>query len=404
MEGTEMENFFKVCGAVMASLSYCYILGKIVPKGSLRLLLLLPIVCLFLLLPLNLSSINLAGTTGFFIAWLANFKLLLFAFGRGPLAADDNPPLSFGRFAAVACLPIKIRHDPPPETPQKPQLDRHQSQIGDFKPNPSSQNPTKAQNGDYKSDPSHQNPKNAHRGILNYGTKGLLMVLLLRLYDYSDHFHPNLLLCLYCFHIYLCLEIMLAMAATLARAMLGVELEPQFNKPYLSSSLQDFWGRRWNLMVPSILRPAVHDPVLRGSTRFTSRRSARLIAVISTFLVSGLMHELIFFYLGRIQPTWEITWFFLLHGACLAAEIAAKKSFAAQWQVPRVAAAALTVGFVMVTGFWLFFPQLLRCKADVRALEEYAAASAFVRDVASVGSRLIVGKRATTSIKHDLIL
>uniref|UniRef100_A0A2N9ISK3 Uncharacterized protein n=1 Tax=Fagus sylvatica TaxID=28930 RepID=A0A2N9ISK3_FAGSY len=34
----------------------------------------------------------------------------------------------------------------------------------------------------------------------------------------------------------------------LGLALVGVELEPQFDEPYLATSLQDFWGRRWNLM------------------------------------------------------------------------------------------------------------------------------------------------------------
>ncbi|XP_057960731.1 acyl-CoA--sterol O-acyltransferase 1-like [Malania oleifera] len=357
MEGSEVKNFAMVWTAVWASLSYCYFLGKIVQKGALRFMSILPVVCLFLLLPLNLTSIHLGGITAFFVAWLANFKLLLFAFGRGPLASTD-PPLSLSRFAAVACLPIKIRRDPTSQSAQKHQIEIDQSQ----KPNP-----------------YPQIPKKSHKWILNYGTKGLLLGLLLRLYDYSDQFHPKLLLFLYCFHVYFCLELILVLVATLARTTLGMELEPQFREPYLSSSLQDFWGRRWNIMVSSILRPTVYEPVRAGSTRIVGRKWASLPAVFSTFVVSALMHELIFFYLGRVPPTWEITWFFLLHGACLVAEIVAKKSFARGWRLPRLVTGLLTVGFVMVTGFWLFFPQLLRCRGDVRALEEYAAVAEFAR-------------------------
>ncbi|KAI9123516.1 hypothetical protein K1719_004816 [Acacia pycnantha] len=81
---------------VMASLCYCFLIGKLVPpSGSfLRLLLLLPIVCFFLYLPLNLHSLRLIGIFSFFIAWLANFKLLLFAFNKGPLSHPSlSPPM-----------------------------------------------------------------------------------------------------------------------------------------------------------------------------------------------------------------------------------------------------------------------------------------------------------------------
>ncbi|KAH7857722.1 hypothetical protein Vadar_015855 [Vaccinium darrowii] len=93
------------------------------------------------------------------------------------------------------------------------------------------------------------------------------------------------------------------------------------------------------------------------------------------------MHELMFYYMGRVRPMWEITWFFLLHGACLVVEIGIKKVVKDRCRLPRVIATLMTVGFVMVTGFWLFFPQFLRCKANVRGLYEYALAGAFAKDV-----------------------
>nr|AWA45081.1 hypothetical protein SS34F19_000004 [Saccharum spontaneum] len=52
------------------------------------------------------------------------------------------------------------------------------------------------------------------------------------------------LLTLYSVHVYLALELVLAAAA---RALVGLELEPRFDRPYLSALLCDFWGRRWNL-------------------------------------------------------------------------------------------------------------------------------------------------------------
>ncbi|KAM3283458.1 acyl-CoA-sterol O-acyltransferase 1 [Capsicum chacoense] len=210
--------------------------------------------------------------------------------------------------------------------------------------------------------------------ILNYGIKTLLFALIIRVYDYSDNIHPYIIVVIYCFHIYLCLDIILAIVSGLARGLLGLELEPQFNEPYLSSSLHDFWGRRWNLIVTRILRPTVYKPIL-------GRKWAPLPAVMATFLVSGLMHELIFYYLCRAKPTWEITWFFLLHGVCLNMEICAKKVINGRFNLPRIIETILTVGFVMITGFWLFFPQLLRCNSDVRALAEYQVIGTFFKDV-----------------------
>ncbi|XP_059663257.1 acyl-CoA--sterol O-acyltransferase 1-like [Cornus florida] len=336
MEG-EINNFIKAWLSVFTSLCYCYGIGKIVPKGTLRLLTIVPVVCLFLALPLTLRSMHLGGTSAFFIAWLANFKLLMFAFGKGPLS---DPSISLPQFAAIASLPIKIVQNPSPKTSKKGQ-----------------------------------------KSALNYATKILLLVLFVRVYDYSEYIHPKVILVMYCFHIYFALEIMFAMVAALARTLLGFELEPQFDEPYLSSSLQDFWGRRWNMMVSRILRPTVYEPTLGFSTQLLGRKWAPLPAIFSTFLVSGLMHELIFYYLGRKRPTWDITRLFLLHGLCLMAEIAVKKVVTDKYRLPRIISGSLTVAFVFSTGFWLFFPELFRCNAFERAFDEYAAVGAFMKDV-----------------------
>ncbi|XP_012849579.1 PREDICTED: probable long-chain-alcohol O-fatty-acyltransferase 1 [Erythranthe guttata] len=96
----------------------------------------------------------------------------------------------------------------------------------------------------------------------------------IKTYDYEDHIHRRIIVVLYCFHIYLCLEIMLVVAAATARWLLSAELEPQFNEPYLSTSLQDFWGRRWNLMVMRMPRPTVY-PCLTGQRRWAAGGGGR---------------------------------------------------------------------------------------------------------------------------------
>ncbi|KAJ6304479.1 hypothetical protein OIU77_018194 [Salix suchowensis] len=159
--------------------------------------------------------------------------------------------------------------------------------------------------------------------------------MLIATYDYTDSIHPKIMWLLYCFHIYFFLEIFLAMVAYMVRILSGLELEPQFNDPYLSTSLQDFWGRRWNLMVTSILRPIAYEPIFNTCKNLIGVKLAQGMAILGTFVVSALMHELIFYHLGRVRPTWEITWFFLLHGVCLTVEIALKKAVNGRWQFPR---------------------------------------------------------------------
>lgn len=378
----EISNFIEVWISVVVSLCYCYYFSaKFVPKGMPRLFSVIPIVSLFFSLPLKLHSGNLGGTTAFLIAWLANFKLLLFAFGKGPLS---DPSISLFHFIAIACSPIRIQQSKSPsslEKSLKPQIRDNPCPLDQDGHNP----PLNGHNGE---NPYPRITQKGHASIWNFATKGFLLALFIRVYNYSAHLHPKVILIISSFHIYLGLEILLGTAAAMARALLGIELEPHFNAPYLSTSLRDFWGRRWNLVVAQTLRHTVYDPILCVSARFMGRKWASLPAVMCTFLVSALMHELIFYYLGRMRPTWELTWFFLLHGACLVVEIAIKKVVKDRYRLPRLIATPMTVGFVMVTGLWLFFPQLLRCKTDVRSLQEFALLGAFVKDVVAGGVKL----------------
>ncbi|KAJ0017525.1 hypothetical protein Pint_09696 [Pistacia integerrima] len=333
-ENNEINTFIMVWLSAVASLCYCYAIGKIIPKGFTRLLAIFPVIFIFLILPFNLHAINFVGPTSFFLVWLANFKLLLFAFGKGPLSSYRN--LSLQTFIALACFPIKIQH--------------HQS----------SQNLQKT-------------PLKTSKSPQKHAVKFLLLAFFLLIYNNKQNFHPDIMLFMYCIYLYLSLELTLLLGGALARTLIGIELEPQFAEPYLSTSLQDFWGRRWNLMVSDILRPTVYNPVRFISSRVIGAKWARVPAVLATFLVSGLMHELLFYYFGRAKPRWDVTCFFLLHGLCLAAEMAGKGALKDKWRLPRVVSGPLVVAFVAVTGSRLFIPALLRNEVDVKARREYIA-------------------------------
>ncbi|CAA7030434.1 unnamed protein product [Microthlaspi erraticum] len=334
----EAKKLTEAWGLVIVSLCYCFGVGRWVDKGSKRLILMTPVMFLFLLVPLHLSTVHLIGTTGFFISWLANFKLSLLAFGKGPLS---SPNLALPVFLLVSCFPIKVQvqlDDPPEEK------------------------------------------KSAREGPLFYGVKGLLLLLLIKSFDYSHLLPEKALLLLYGFHMYFSLDLILAVTASLVRAASSLELEPHFNEPYLATSLQDFWGKRWNLMVSEILRPTVYEPVLRWSV--LPRKWASAPAAFATFVVSGIMHELIFFYMGRLRPSWGMMSFFLLHGVCTMAEIALKKAVNRRWTLATPVARTLTLLFVFATGVLFFFPEFKRCKIDQKAFAEYAAVGAFLQQAA----------------------
>ncbi|KAF2577336.1 hypothetical protein F2Q68_00000986 [Brassica cretica] len=158
----------------------------------------------------------------------------------------------------------------------------------------------------------------------------------------------------------------------------GCDLEPHSNEPYLATSLQDFWGRRWNLMVPGILRQAVYTPIRQVSKRKLNSVLSLFLGFLVTFVVSGAVHELMLFCLTRELPTGEVTMFFVLNGVCTAAEVVVKKKFERRlWRMSPLLSRVLTVGFVVVTGGWLFFPLLIR----KGMIERLANEALFVNDL-----------------------
>ncbi|CDY19926.1 BnaC09g31920D [Brassica napus] len=194
-----------------------------------------------------------------------------------------------------------------------------------------------------------------------FAVKVLVFGVLLHVYEYKDVLPRFVVLALYCLHIYLEVELVLVFVGAVVSTLLGCDIEPVFNEPYLATSLQDFWSRRWNLMVSAVLRSAVHIPV--------QPNIAVLVGVMASFLVSGLMHELIYFYAIRLPPTWEVTCFFVLQGVATTSEIVVKRTL--RWTPPHRAVSGLAVmAFVSVTGVWLFLPQLLRNNVHERATSE----------------------------------
>ncbi|KAI3970308.1 hypothetical protein MKX01_023955 [Papaver californicum] len=355
MIGDEIKSWIKVFILVFASLSYTYfVVGKNIPKGKIRFLSLLPVFYYFTVLPLTISSIVLRGSISFFFTWLANFKLILFSFDQGPLSLDQ----SFISFISVSCLPISIiREDSPLKS-------HHQNRTIRIDKNNTSIS------------------KNNEKPLLSVPIIIFLELLVIHIYcNHNQSINPSFLLVL---HLYLALEILLAFGATLARVMLGAELEPQSNEPYLSTSLQEFWGKRWNLMVSSILRPTVYHPVCHVSAHIFGRNWASVPAVLATFVVSGLMHELIFYYMNNMEPTWEVTFYFVLHGICTAMEVGMKKAWNGKWQLHRLISGPLTLGFVVVTTIWYFLPPALKSGSDLGIKEFGSVLELFKENLISI--------------------
>ena len=65
----------------------------------------------------------------------------------------------------------------------------------------------------------------------------------------------------------------------------GIDAQPLMNQPVCATSLADFWGRRWNTAFHALAHRLAFRPLLR--------RVGLPGAVLGTFLISGLIHDLI---------------------------------------------------------------------------------------------------------------
>ncbi|CAN6268279.1 unnamed protein product [Urochloa humidicola] len=336
MAGGDLRSLAAVVTATMACMAYARFAARRFRPGLHRLAALLPVLAFLPFPPLAFRALHPRAISAFFLAWVAEFRLLLLAAGHGPL----HPSLPLPAFVATAAFPVTQREEDP----------RKKKKTASASTRPG-------------------------LGLAESAAMAALLAAIVSLYRHEDRMHPYALLALYSLHVYLALELVLASSAAAARALLGVDLEPQFDRPYLSSSLRDFWGRRWNLAVSDLLRRCVFLPV---RARLGGSAAA---GVLASFVVSGLMHEAMFSYITLRPPTGEALAFFALHGACAVAEGWWARH--ERWpRPPRAVATPMTLAFVFVTGFWLFFPPIIRPGADKQVVTESEAMVAFVKDAA----------------------
>lgn len=75
-------------------------------------------------------------------------------------------------------------------------------------------------------------------------------------------------------------------ASALGSLLTGVQMDDKvtLNPMFLSESVSDFWGRRWNNLIHVALKQGVYKPV-RAAT------DSKSLASLAAFIVSGLCHE-----------------------------------------------------------------------------------------------------------------
>jgi alginate O-acetyltransferase complex protein AlgI len=142
---------------------------------------------------------------------------------------------------------------------------------------------------------------------------------------------------LYSIQIYMDFSGYTDMARGVAR-MLGIKLLENFDFPYVSTSLQDFW-RRWHISLSSWFRDYLYIPM--GGSRHGLMRLVLVTLVV--FVVSGLWH-------GAAMTF--VVWG-LLHGFGISIERIVKKLFDGKIHLPQTVQMLYT--FILVSFFWIFF-------------------------------------------------
>jgi alginate O-acetyltransferase complex protein AlgI len=149
--------------------------------------------------------------------------------------------------------------------------------------------------------------------------------------------------------------------------MFGFVFAKNFDSPYLSQSISEFW-RRWHISLSTWLRDYLYVP-LGGNRKGPLRTYANLFIVM---LLGGLWHG----------AAWNFVVWGGLHGALLAFERMQGKA-APYWRLPAPLRVAATFVVVLIT--WVFFRAV-----DLPSAGRYLA-SMFGAGVPHGGAPLVAG-------------
>jgi alginate O-acetyltransferase complex protein AlgI len=127
----------------------------------------------------------------------------------------------------------------------------------------------------------------------------------------------------------------------------GVAAEPLFRAPLHAQSLGEFWARRWNLGFSEMTTLAVYRPL--------GARLGRAPALVSSFALSGLLHELAISVPVRAGFGLPLLYFMLHGGLVLVERALAKSGHPLGGWVGR----AWTIGWLLLPLPLLFHPPFL---------------------------------------------
>lgn len=127
--------------------------------------------------------------------------------------------------------------------------------------------------------------------------------------------------------------------------LLGFELMQNFDKPFISKNITEFW-RRWHNSLSTWFNDYIFTPFFTRYRDYGNK--AMYLGIILTFVLSGLWHG----------ASWHYVFFGLLHGSAIVVETALKKKRKSvskkmkPWLYNNLSM-ALTFSYVLIT--WIYF-------------------------------------------------
>jgi len=176
------------------------------------------------------------------------------------------------------------------------------------------------------------------------------------------------------------------MAIGLGRVM-GFNFPENFNFPYISKSIQEFW-RRWHMTLGGWFRDYIYIPL--GGNRVS--KSRWVFNTLVVWMLTGLWHG--------------AAWNFVLWGLLYAALLLLEKFVPAMAKLPRVLShiyvmLAVTLGFVLFNA-----TSLAQCAQDLKGMFGFGGLPVITADtiyyLRSYGVLFIVGFVGATPLVRDL--
>ncbi len=125
--------------------------------------------------------------------------------------------------------------------------------------------------------------------------------------------------------------------------MLGIEIPRNFDAPYRSRSIIEFW-QRWHISLTNFITTYLYTPILRTFPKASLTTAS--IATLLAMTIAGLWHG----------PAWTFVCFGLMHGIGLALNQVWKKKKI--WKLPAALSWIITFSFVNIS-FILFHARTL---------------------------------------------